>query len=608
MVVSRIRTEAIALTLALTLVASAASAAGLDARVGHTVVREGEEVQLLLRAPTDASVAAPDLSPLEKDFHVLGTQQSQRISIMNGRREASIDWTVTLLPRATGEVVVPAIQAGSLSSAPVRLRVTEAGPPPGRADAPDLFVESSVDESSPYVQGEVRYSVKVYDGIGIRGGGLSEPRAENARVTPIGEGRTYQERVNGRLYQVHEREYSVSPQSSGTMTIAPVTLEARIDDPNARRRSPFGDFFGGRDPFGDMLGRSGFGSSLFDDFFNRGRPVRVHSNSVEIDVQARPDGAAEGWFLPAKHVELRETFTPVAPEFRVGEAVKRTVTLHALGASAEQLPSFVIPAANGIRQYDEGSRDGTVPTDDGTVSVREQTVALVPSAAGTIELPAVEVEWWDAQAETKRVASLPARTIEVLPAVGEIVSPPVQATVPATASASAPQVSSGGFGDGSGPVEVAGAASEAEWYDEWLPVLALLAVMLAAGGGYVLARKRPGPSSSSPDALGASDLVREVERACKTGDAASTRDALIRWARAEYGVGAPANPRMIAKKLGHPEMEAEAAKLDRSLYAPGADPFDGRAFWKEFRVARSQARKERGAPSEAVLPELYPST
>lgn len=596
MVVNRIRTLVFASVFCLA--STGAWGAGLEARLGHATVREGEPVELLLRAPADGGVATPDLSPLAEDFEILGTQQSRRLSIVNGRREASIDWTVTLLPRHKGDIVVPPIRAGAASSEPLRLRVADAPAPPSRADAPDLFVESSVDQMSPYVQGEVQYSVRVYDGIGIRGGGLTEPRAENARVRSIGEGRTYEETVNGRRYRVHEQQYSITPQTSGTMTIAPVTLEARVEDPNVRGRSPFDGFFGGRDPFADMFGRSGFGSSLFDDMFRPGRQVRVRSNTIEIDVQARPDGATEGWFLPAKHVELAESFEPAMPSFRVGEAVKRTVVLRALGATAEQLPEFEIPAAAGVRQYDEGTRHGSVPTDDGTVSVREQTIAMVPSGPGTVVLPPVEVRWWDAEKEEPRTATLPERTIEVAPAPGQAMPDPAAApvvvppAVPAPATASSAPVE----GDGSGLPDV------------WLWAAALTLVALAAGGGHVLARRRNAPSSGSSREARPAEILAEVQAACRSGDAAAARDALLRWARRSFGVGAPGNPRAIARKLGHPGFEQEAAKLDRSLYAPGADPFDGESFWRELRAAaRGSAGNEEGL-RPAVLPELYPSS
>lgn len=598
MVVRHLR--ALALTSTLILVATTAAAAGLTARLGATVVREGERVQLLLRGPADGSMVAPNLSPLEQDFEILGTQQSQRVSIVNGRRDASIDWTVTLLPRTTGDLAIPAIQAGALSSEPLSLRVAEAGPPPSRADAPDLFVESTVDEASPYVQGEVRYTVRVYDGIGIRGGGLTEPNVPGARVTAVGEGRTYEEEVGGRPYVVHEREYAIHPQTSGSLRIAPVTLEARIDDPRARRGSPFDDMFGGRDPFGDVFGRAGFRSSLFDDVFNPGRAVRVRSNPVELEVQARPDGT-EGWFLPAKHVELVESFEPAAPRFQVGEAVERTVTLRALGASAEQLPAFEIPTTSGLRQYDEGSRDGTVPTPEGTVSVREQTVALVPSEPGPMTLPAVEVAWWDATTETKQVARLPERSIDVLPAAG---APLAQAKAAPQHAPAAPAVEA--------PSIDSPPAMVADQSGDDVPALiglGLLVLAAAAGAAYVQRRRAttdPSGSASSDATARPAERLAELRRACDGDDARRARDALLAWARAEYGVGAPKNPRAVAQKLGSSEFETEAAKLDRSLYAPGADPFEGEAFWLTFRAARASRGRVEVVDSDAVLPELYP--
>ncbi|MDG2308195.1 MAG: BatD family protein [Candidatus Binatia bacterium] len=592
MVVSHIRT--LAVVTAFTLVASTASAAGLEARLGHSVVRAGEHVQLQLRAPIDGSVATPDLSPLERDFEILGTQQSQRITVVNGRREASVDWTVTLLPRSTGEIVIPPLHAGAATSEPLRIRVAEAAPPPSRADAPDLFVESTVDQISPYVQGEVRYTVKVYDGIGIRGGGLTAPQVENARVTVAGEGRTYEETVKGRRYQVHEREYVLAPQASGKMVVAPVTLEARIADPGARGRSPVADFFGGQDPFGATFGR--FGSGLFDQMMNPGRQIRVRSNAIEIDVQARPDGA-QGWFLPAKHVEIAEAFEPASPSFRVGEAVKRTVTLRALGASAEQLPAFEIPAVEGVRQYDEGSRDGTLPTDDGTVSVREQTVALVPSSPGAVILPPVQVTWWDATNEVERTAELPAREIQVLPAMGAATTVPAPASAPiAKPAVTNPEPSVG---------STEPAAKETGLLEGWLPALA--ALLLGLGGAWVVVlrrRRSVGDPASEP---GAPHLLKEVQKACGAADPAGTRDALVRWARARFGVGAPANPRMIALRLGHDEFSSEALRLDRSLYAPGADAFDGARFWQQLRLAlRAEGAADRSTAPQ-VLPELYPS-
>jgi hypothetical protein len=79
---------------ALALLAGAAAAAPgseLRAELEHSEVREGEPVRLVLRHEGDLDTEAPDLAPLERDFEIVGTQQSQRLQITNGRAEASRD-------------------------------------------------------------------------------------------------------------------------------------------------------------------------------------------------------------------------------------------------------------------------------------------------------------------------------------------------------------------------------------------------------------------------------------------------------------------------------------------------------------------------------------
>ena len=604
----------VALTRSMALVAffaffsTQAHASSLQARLSSPAVQEGQEVVLQLRSNTANSAVAPDLSPLEDDFEILGTQQSQRLSIVNGRREASIDWIVTLLPRRKGQITVPAIHAGRAVSAPLRLEVLEAGSPTQRGDAPDLFVESSVDPESPYVQSEFRYTVKVYDGVGVQGGTLTEPRADGARVTPIGEGRVYEENVEGRTYQVHEREYAIRPSVSGSLEIAPVVLEARVRDSKARRRSPFGDrftndpFFQGMDPFGGMLG---MGSSLFGRVMNPGRPVRVRSNTVSVEVQPRPGEATEGWFLPAAHVELQESFDPEISSLRVGEATTRTVQLRALGVSADQLPEFAIPAPARVRQYDEGSRKDNVRTAAGAIAVREEKVALVPSEEGWAEFPAMEVRWWDTGSQQERVATLPSRRVEILPPLG---SPKAESTQ--TSGAAAPMqaiAAEAGSSEASDPSTVGGSFAVEE-SRLWVP--GFLAGAILVGGALVLRKRRKRlADSANPDVpSGRVDPVPEIERACRCDDALRTREQFLVWARERLGSNAWSSPRAIAHRLGDADLIAEVENLDRALYSPEPSGFVGQRFWEVFRRVDRQRPFEGGVSDRAVLPRLYPST
>ena len=594
-------------------IAHAAATPELRAELQHSQVREGEPVRLTLR--TDADAEAPDLTPLEQDFEILGTQQSQRLQITNGRAESSRDWIVTLMPKHQGAVQIPAIRAGDAVSEPLELTVADATPPPSRNDAPDIFVESEVDDAAPYVQGEVRYTVRVFDGVGMLDGSLTEPSAQDLRVTPVGEAHTYETTVKGRRYHVHERQYAISPLRSGDVTIPGLTLEARVPSQGRRGDRSGGSLFEemfGEDPFAGFPG-GGFDPSFMDGFFGGGQSLRLRSNPVSLAVRARPGDAGQGWFLPARKVELVESFSPEHPTFQVGEVVRRTLTLRALGASSEQLPRFAIPEVDGARIYDEGSRDRSAPSDEGTVSILERTVGIVPTRAGTVTLPAIEVEWFDVAAGEKRTASLPAHTIEVSPAAGQ--ASPQQAAASAKAAepapAAAPAAREPAAAQAPSPASVSApvpAAMEAERTWLW-PLAVVIAFGVGVGSAIVLLR-RGRPAASLPGVpAGNGDaslrkITRDLRRACDAGEALSAREALVRWARTSFPGITAITPAGLAERLGSARLAAAVRDLDRAIYARESGGWRGTELWQAFREA---SRTDDVAGDDAPeLRALYP--
>lgn len=594
------RGGAVGAVLALTLSLPVAAAAGLHAELAPPSIHEGETVQLLLRQSGDASTA-PDLSPLTQDFEILGTGRSQRVAIHNGVIATSTDWTVTLKPRRKGRIEVPALRAGNASSAPLELIVDDAPPPPQRADAPDLFLEAEVDQSTPFVQGEVRYRVRVFDGIGMLDGTLTEPTSNDLRISPVGEPRTYETEVAGRPYRVHERQYAVAPLRSGELTIPGVTLEARVPDPRPRDarsgRSLFEEVFGG-DPFAGLP--SGFASSFFDRAFARGEQVRIRSNPVSLSVRARPTDATSGWFLPARDVQLVESFSPESPRWVVGETVQRTIAIRALGAAPEQLPRIAHPSAEGARIYDEGSRSSTTSSETGTVSVLEQSFGLVPTTAGTLTLPAIEVEWFDTAAGEKRIASLPERSFEVLPGAGQSPTAGERKPAPVAAARGAANPSVGNH-ETSGSRELDPANSGA-LRALWLVPAALF--VLAVGWFHMRRRRGAQSGSSAPEQPPQSaTLARELQRACENNEAPAARAALIRWARAVWPEAPFLGASLIARRLGSARLASAVAELDRTLYGVTREPWRGRELWQAFQQAQSE-RKSAFAPPR--LRALYP--
>jgi len=660
---SRRRTRIAALFTACAVLAAsaaAAHAAPFEASVDRQVVDAGDPVRLTLRFSGDAPIERPDLAPLGADFEIVGSQQSQRMSVVNGAVEQALEVELLLQPKRSGTLEIPALHAGDLASEPLEVTVRDAGASaPAAPDAdgatspdaaatttpdvvaraaragqapPDLFIAADVDQASPFVQGEVRYTVRVYDGIGIREGALTTPEASGARIEPRGDTRTREQVVGGRRYVVHERAFAILPQSAGELTIPPVVLQARVPDEGGHaRRSPFGDGFGD-DVFAEMFAQmraGGFGGSLVDRMMNPGREVRVRSNPVTLTVQGRPGEAGTGWFLPANAVTLTQAWSPAKPTFRVGETVQRTITLTAEGASAAQLPALVPGDVGGVKQYAGKPETRSIARAGGPAAELTQTFDLLPTSSGTITLPRVEVAWWDVASGTQRTAVLPEESVEVLPAAGTTSpaapQPAPQAQVQAHAQASSPGTSAvaadGTSGTATAPTDET-RDHDAAWNAGSLLATHPLAggagaLVLAALGGttlWLVRRRRLSTHTTAAQAAArtaprvpARALVDALHRACTSGDARAVRDALLAWARATWSDAPPPNAAAVARRLADPSFARAVKSLDDSLYAPHATSLDGDAFWRAFQQAR-RAGSPVASDDAEVLPALYPDS
>ncbi|WBA86259.1 BatD family protein [Endozoicomonas sp. GU-1] len=94
------------LTALISLSASMVANAAFTASVNRTSLASHETLELTLRTD-ESSSDAPDLKPLEWSFDILGTRQQNKTSIINGKREFTRDWVVTLAPKQQGTLVIP---------------------------------------------------------------------------------------------------------------------------------------------------------------------------------------------------------------------------------------------------------------------------------------------------------------------------------------------------------------------------------------------------------------------------------------------------------------------------------------------------------------------
>jgi hypothetical protein len=579
--------------------------ADVRASLSQGRVALGDSFTLRLEASGQPDGSAPDLMPLEKDFKIEGSSQTSMTNVINGAVSRSHGWTITLSPKATGNLTIPAIKVGSESSKPMNIAVVDAATLP-RADlsSTGLQVDMTVPDGIHYVQQEIPVTVRIMATAGLHDVELSEPSAPDVIVKKTGEDKNYTETLGGKSVSVVERTYLVTPQKSGELVLPPVVLRGYVDDPAASR-----SIFGDADPFDDFrkqFGFSNFGGSLLDRMMNRGQEVTARSKPLKLAIEARP-GQQASWFLPAKNVELVSQWQPAHPVFKVGEANPKIVQLVALGASKEQLPNLHFNDVDGARIYVDRVDDRTVDTDQGSGAIKQYTLSIVPTRAGAVTLPSVEVNWLDTANGKQKTAKLPAETIQV--AGGATTANSSQAAPqPATAgkAAASSEPASVVESDGSRQIAILGGS-------------ALVLMFAAALARWWKRRRKPDPSqpldavtpreatktafsanaqTPAEKQAGAASAFRQ---ACKRNDAKQAIANLQRWFAAS-GI----NPHTLTSPAAQ-QFRAAMQDLEACLYKETkGSRWDGRALLNAFDALRKEAgAKLCRTPVTGNLPPLY---
>jgi hypothetical protein len=401
---------------------------------------------------------------------------------------------------------------------------------------------------------------------------LSEPRLDSdAVIRPLGKDRQFQDQRNGLRYDVIERRYAIFPQASGKATLAPVTVTAQV------------------------MERA---SSLFELFGRAVRTRRISAPAVPLEVRPVPaEFPAGATWLPAPRVRLNELWAPDDATARVGEPVSRTVSLWVSGQTSGQLPELLPAAVPDLKVYADQPQMKDDTRDDAINAVRQEKAALVAEAAGTFEIPAVTLPWWNTATDTLEFARLPSRPLQILAAPGT--PEPSTAALPAPAPAAA-------------ATPVAGrrqqvAAAPADWlrWRGWFPV-ACVALLGWAMTVVVLRRRNapvtPAGDATSPAPVALAQARDAVLKAARTGVANDTAAALLDWARLVWPDSPPLSLGELARRLPAP-LAREIANLEATRHARTPTAWRGEALREALSVAPISAAV---ATSQAGrLPDIF---
>lgn len=541
MVNINLRTKFFVLLLTLCCIGSV-QAADFSAQVDRYVLEEGESLELKLKVDDSSLLSQPDYSVLNQSFEVLNESRSSQLQIINGQSQSSTVWTLTLMPKSTGELIIPAISLKNLRSQPITINVNKTSDSTTTVleTNPQIMVEAVVDKTQAVVQEQVILSVRLlYQGVQISQWALSEPDAGDAVVRELGSSTQYEKQIGNLKYGVLERRYAIFPQSSGTLEIKPIIFDGIVHE---GRRS---------------------------HFFGRGQQIRHHSRAITLSVAPQnPQFRYKVW-LPAKQVTLEERWSSAPDQLKIGDSITRTLTLTALGQSSATLPPLELNLPEDLKSYpDKADLDESINS-DGLLGKRTESIAIIPSHEGEYIVPALEVPWWDTVNQKVQIARLPERHISVLAATGNT------ATHKQTPAAVEPQTQASVV---DAPLTT-NSALESE-IKKWQTATVTLAILLFLILLFFLVKpwhqrhaikqvSHPGKVETK-DSLKLSQAYAHLLATCQTNNCKELQTALLNWGTCYYEKPVHSLGELAAY-LNNGDIKKELQELEKRLYGHSSE-------------------------------------
>ncbi len=537
-------------------------ATSVQASVDKNPVMADESIILTVVANGDVDRNAFDPSSLMGDFVVGRTSISSQTRMVNFKTTRSTTWTTILIPKKQGRFTLGPFTIDGQKTQAIDMMVI----PPVAATGGkprDIFITAEVDRQEVYLQQQLVYTIKIFLFADLQRGSLPAPELEGAVIRPLGEDKEGSEIVDGYRYRTIERNFAIIPQRSGEFTISGPLFEGEIVD---NQRKTFA-------------------------YFNQSKPVNRIAPDVDIRVLPIVSGYTGHW-LPSGMVQLNEEWQP-DNEFKVGEPVTRTLTLTAVGLTEEQLPEIARSYPPQFKVYPDQASTATVVRDKNLIAQRVENIAIIPTVEGKFELPEIRVPWYNVISKKTEYATVPARTITVLPGTMPTQPSPTEAQVnePPVAQTTLPLVPQQSGVDASN--------SSLRWWSisSWILLVLWLTTL------FLWWRKKPAKVEIAQVTINNTETQAwsELQQALAGHEANRIYESLNRWATCVC----KDNPAFFADStavLAQPEVKQEVARMFQHRYSAGQNQWTSERLSKGLTELREKLKK--GASQQTLKP-LY---
>ncbi len=392
-----------ALFLSLCLQHTAWAAPQIQTTVSDNSVFLGDFFQLTITIDDNDSDFQLDTSPLEKDFNVSRPSQRRSSSYINGKSSQQTQWQVTLQAKRLGELTIPALKIGKLTTDEIKISVKEPSQQASSTPGDLVFMENSLDKNTAYIGQPLLFTSKLYIARNTDDLQLLAPVLANANVTVYGEDKSGETIRNGIRYQTITRQFQITPDKAGTLTIQSPLLTGSL------RKTVQVDAWRSR---------------------AISEPINIRGDSLQVIIKAKP-ADYQGEWLVSEDVQLFEDPAISGQSYRAGEPITRTITLQVASINKDKLPNINFNYPQNLRfypdqdQFTEGQAKGL------HYAQRTMRHAIIADQAGQLKLPEIKLAWWNSKTDQQEFAVIPAQTLTILPAEKQPAGVPVNETTTA---------------------------------------------------------------------------------------------------------------------------------------------------------------------------------
>ncbi|MEH6551089.1 MAG: BatD family protein [Pseudomonadales bacterium] len=535
--------------------------AKLAAKVDRNDIGLGETITLLLVNDDSQLFTSPELDVLEKDFSILNNSKSSQYSLVNGKSSSLTRWEIILSPKRTGNLQIPAIEVGSETTAPINIRVNEARKSSNHDPEDVVFMEADVDRDSAYTGSQILYKLRIFHrGNLASGSSLSEPAPDNASIHKVFE-TEYMRKINGLSYRVVEYTYAIFPSQPGQLEIPAALLNAQVVVDSNR------------------------------SMFGRTRRVVRRSDSILIDVKPLPQQAVAADAVATEKLSLSDKWSKPGRTLEVGESLTRTIIITAEGSTVAQLPPLFMAETKGVKLYRDQPQLEEHDSSYGLSAERIESIALVATAPGEIEIPEVTVNWFDTTNGQLRQEILPPVTLRVVAAAS-------------TSNTSAVGSAKDGSVD---TTAVSSQAADPKW--QWIALGMTLLWLLTLASWWFAKRRADKAVGIDPEQFNTSKqstaaALKVLKKRTGGNEPAECYTALIDWSKLQWPQERINNLVDLAPLCSEDVWQQALDELEDALYSPNAKlaPWTGKTLHDALMHIENM---DVGAKNSA-LKELYP--